>query len=102
MRKYIESTMVWRGINITVRYNSNYFTSPNKISNFSIAHLEVITANKAPLPFTESGYRSHFTDASEIEEYDRPVDFVKAWLEATAKRKQWKKNYEQRNQLTLF
>jgi len=102
MSKYIESAMVWRGINITVRYNSNYFTSPVKTSNFSIAHLEVITANKTPLPFTESGYRSHFTDASEIEKYDTPVDFVKAWLAATAKSKEWKKNQGQHNQLTLF
>ncbi len=102
MSKYIESTMVWRGINVTVRYNSCYFKSPYQTSGFSIAHLEVITANKAPLPFTESGYRSHFTDASEIEEYDTPIDFVKAWLVATAKSKQWKKNHGQRNQLTLF
>jgi len=102
MSQYIESTMVWRGISMTVRYNSCYFKSPYKTSDFSIAHLEVITDNKAPLPFTESGYRSHFTDASEIEEYDTPIDFVKAWLAVTAKSKHWKKNHGQHNQLTLF
>lgn len=87
---------------MTVRYNSCYFKSLNKISGFSIAHLEVITENKTPLPFTESGYRSHFTDASEIEQYGTPSDFVKAWLEASAKNKQWKKNRNKNNQLTLF
>ena len=100
MSKYTESTMVWRGINITVRYSSSYFKST--INDFSIAHLEVITENKTPLPFTESGYRSHFTDASEIEQYNTPVDFVKAWLEATSKSKQWKKHCNRCSQLTLF
>ncbi len=102
MSQYIESTMVWRGINITVRYNSDYFKSTHKTSNFRLAHLEVVTENKAPLPFTASGYRSHFTDASEIGQYDTPVDFVKVWLEATAKSKQWKKQCNRNNQLTLF
>lgn len=102
MSQYIESTIEWRGISITVRYNSCYFKSPFKTRGFSIAHLEVITANKTPLPFTESGYRSHFTNASEIEQYATPADFVKAWLQETAKGKQWKKNHERHNQLTLF
>ncbi len=102
MSKYIESTMVWRGINILVRYNPNYFESSKERMGYRLVHLEVITPNKTPLPFTESGYRSHFTNADEIEEYTTPIDFVKAWLEATAKSKQWKKHREQRNQLTLF
>ncbi len=97
-----ESIMVWRGINITVRYKPNYFKSTNEIRGFRLAHLEVISANKAPLPFTESGYRSHFSDAAEIEAYGTPIDFVKAWLEEAAKSKTWKKYKEQSNQLTLF
>ena len=102
MSKYIESTMVWRGIDITVRYSRNYFEKSEEIMGYHLAHLEVIAADKTPLPFTESGYRSHFTAAAEIEEYGTPMDFVKAWLIETAKSKAWKKHVEQRNILTLF
>lgn len=101
-QEIIEYLLAWRGINITIRYKPDYFKSTNEIIGFRLAHLEVIAKNKTPLPFTESGYRSHFTNPSEIEEYGTPVDFVKAWLEETAKSKQWKKHREQRNQLTLF
>lgn len=102
MSKYIESTMVWRGINITVRYSRNYFEKSEEIMGYRLAHLEVISANKTPLPFTESGYRSHFAAAAEIEEYGTPIEFVNAWLIETAKSQQWKKYIEERSILTLF
>jgi len=60
----IKSTLLWRGIKIEIDYKSNYFESK---SGFSIAHLDITTENRVPLPFTESGYRSHFLDASELE-----------------------------------
>ena len=97
--KDIKSTLLWRGIKIVIDYKSNYFESK---SGFSIAHLDITTENRVPLPFTESGYRSHFLDASELEEYGTPTDFVKAWLEETAKSEKWKKQERKRNQLSLF
>ena len=94
-----KSTLLWRGIKIMIDYKSNYFESK---SGFSTAHLDITTENRVPLPFTESGYRSHFLDASELEQYGTPNDFVKAWLEETAKSEKWKKQEHQRNQLSLF
>ena len=64
--------------------------------------MEILSASKTPLPFTESGYRSYFCEPAEIEKYKTPVYFVKAWLEEAAKSKEWKKHQEQCNQLTLF
>ena len=83
----IKSILIWRGIKIEIDYKSNYFESK---SGFSIAHLDITTENRVPLPFTESGYRSHFLDAGELGEYGTPTDFVKAWLEETANSKKWK------------
>ena len=97
--KNIKSTLLWRGIKIVIDYKSNYFESK---SGFSIAHLDITTENRVPLPFTESGYRSHFLDAGELEEYGTPTDFVKAWLEETANSKKWKEQERKRNQLLLF
>ena len=94
-----KSTLIWRGIKIEIDYKSNYFESK---SGFSIAHLDITTENRVPLPFTETGYRSHFLDASELEEYGTPTDFVKAWLQESAKSKEWKAYEKKKNQLTLF
>ena len=95
----IKSTLVWRGIKILIHYKSNYFDST---SGFSIAHFDITTENRVPLPFTETGYRSHFLGANELEEYKTPTDFVKAWLEESAKSKVWKAYEKRKNQLTLF
>jgi len=101
MSKEIEvSTIIWRGIKITINYKPKYFESTK--TGFSIAHLEVVTENKTPLPFTESGYRSHFTNAGDIETYGTATDFVKAWLEETAKSKKWIAQERKLNQLSLF
>jgi len=100
MSDIIEKTVLtWRGIKITIIYKSNYFDSKK---GFSIAHLDITTENRVPLPFTESGYRSHFFHANELEEYGTPTDFVKVWLEETAKSKKWKEQERKRNQLSLF
>ena len=100
MSDIIEKTVLtWRGIKITVIYKSNYFDSKKSAS---IAHLDITTENRVPLPFTESGYRSHFFHANELEEYGTPIDFVKAWLEESAKSKEWKAYEKKKNQLTLF
>jgi len=50
----IKSILIWRGIKIKIHYKSNYFDSTN---GFSIAHFDITTENRVPLPFTESGYR---------------------------------------------
>ena len=94
-----QTTLLWRGIKMEVVYKSNYFDSSN---GFSIAHLDITTENRVPLHFTETGYRSHFFHASEIEEYGTPIDFLKAWLEESAKSKTWKAYEKKKNQLTLF
>jgi len=100
MSKEIEqSIIIWRSIKITINYKPKYFKQTNGLS---IAHLEVITENKAPIPFTESGYRSHFTDGEDIKKYKTPTAFVKAWLEESAKSKEWKTYEKKKNQLTLF
>ena len=94
-----ESTLTWREIKITIIYKSNYFDSKKSAR---IAHLDITTENRVPLPFTESGYRSHFFHATELEQYGTPTDFVKAWLEESAKSKEWKAYEKKKNQLTLF
>ncbi|MEM1124088.1 MAG: hypothetical protein AAGJ18_26865 [Bacteroidota bacterium] len=84
---------------MTINYKENYFETTK---GNDVHHLEVITENRQPIPFTETGYRSHFFNAEELKDYGTPVDYVKAWLEEKAKSKEWKAYEKQKNQLTLF
>ena len=93
------SIIIWRGIKVTINYKENYFDSKN---GSGINHLEVITENKTPIPFTETGYRSHFTNGEDIKKHETPTEFVKLWLEESAKSKEWKAYEKKKNQLTLF
>lgn len=87
-------SLVWRGININITYKPKYFDA--------IAHLQIQSENKERLPMTETGYRSHFTQAADIEAYNSPVKYVKAWLDESAKSKAWKAYETNRQQLKLF
>ena len=96
-------TLVWENIKIQVLYNPDYSEAHEEIMGWRLAHLEIKSDQK--LPMTETGYRSHFAAASEIESYGTPIDFVKAWLAETSKRKEWqtyKKLKVQAQQLSLF
>lgn len=67
-------------------------------------HIEVesITPKKAPLPITETGYRSHFLAPLELINAGGPVTFVTAWIEQEAKGKAWYKAAAAKAQGDLF
>lgn len=94
-------TIVWRDVTIEIRYEEQWLGSDGP---FSTAHLElrVLSPDKAPLPVTETGYRSHFTPASVIAEAGGPVAYVQAWLDHEAETKAWKEKEAAARQMTLF
>lgn len=67
-------------------------------------HIEVesLRPNRAPLPITETGYRSHFMPALELINAGGPVTFVTAWIEQEAKGKAWTKTTAAKAQGDLF
>lgn len=90
----------WRGIRIEISYNPSWSESYARIYGYPLAHLEVrsIAPDKAALPITATGYRSHFTPAQVIEENGGPVAFVLAWLAEAEQSPEW----QARRQLDLF
>jgi len=50
---------------------------------------ESIKPKRAPLPITETGYRSHFMPSIDLINAGGPVTFVTAWIEREAKSKKW-------------
>jgi hypothetical protein len=54
------------------------------------------------LPFTQTGYRSHFLHPDEVEAEGGPAAYVTAWLNAAAKERDWKAVQAATQQLDLF
>ncbi|MCF8710247.1 hypothetical protein [Rhizorhapis sp. SPR117] len=100
-RSFDAHTIVWRGVTIEIRYEERWLGTEGP---FSTAHLElhVLSPDKAPLPVTDTGYRSHFIAASVIAEAGGPVAFVQAWLDHEAETKAWKEKEAAARQMTLF
>ncbi|MBX9925839.1 MAG: hypothetical protein K2Y05_05735 [Hyphomicrobiaceae bacterium] len=67
-------------------------------------HLEIesIKPKRAPLPITETGYRSHFLPALDLINAGGPVKFVTAWIAQEAKGKAWTKAAVVKAQGDLF
>jgi len=56
-----------------------------------------LLVEKAALPVTEMGYRSHYVDVGTVAHYGGVVGFVTAWLDHEAERLGWSND-----QLSLF
>lgn len=90
--------LTWQGIEIELTYKPEDYGG-------HIAHLEVRSINpeRAPLPITEMGYKSHFHPVGTVEANEGTlVDQVTAWLDEEGKSKAWKKYVENSRQLCLF
>ena len=94
--------IVWQGIPITIRHHSNWSNAYEKIQEFCMTHTEIIRDDGKQLPMTETGYRSHFMDERQFEDYDDVIDYVTRWLDDKAQSKAWKKYIANQNQLKLF
>ena len=81
---------IWRNIEIEAAYDPIAFGG-------SIAHLEVrsLKPDCAPLPITETGYRSHFHQVGEMKKFEKGVvECVKDWLDAEANSRAWREYIE--------
>lgn len=87
----------WRGIEVEAVYT--------RFKQSVIAHLEVrsIKPERAPLPITETGYRSHFHQPGTVEAQGGDVVAqVVAWLDEEAKKPEWRRAEEAARQFSLF
>lgn len=95
MSAAIECEIVWRGRSIRLRYAALRWSV--------IDHVEIQSVDGEPLPFTETGYLSHFFDPV-TPSYDEAqlTELVLIWLEETAKSKSWIEAETARAQYSLF
>ena len=74
----------WRGVLIVIRHELDSLWP-------GTSHLEVhvVRPRRAPIPITETGYRSQFINTLELINAGGAVTFVIAWLDTEAKSTAW-------------
>jgi hypothetical protein len=92
----------WGGITLEIRWEPNWLNLTSY--GHDTAHLEIesVAPERAPLPITATGYRSHFTCTDAVAAYGGPVAFVEAWLETESLAPDWRAEEHARRQLSLF
>lgn len=88
----------WHGITVEVSYR------PDWMPGLGVAHLELcsVAPERAPLPMSETGYRSHFLPADEVVAEGGPIAYAVAWLDHAAAAPAWLAQQEKARQFTLF
>lgn len=86
---------VWRGVEIEISFQPEYFRG--------MAHIEVrsVKPERAPLPITETGYRSHFMPMAAACGFD-VVAWVMTGLDQAAQSQRWQRHEEYSRQGELF
>lgn len=87
--------LVWRGVTIHIRRQDKY----SGMRNLHHLDIEAVSPERAKLPITETGYRSHFYYGEAVAD---AVVAVHQWLEDEAKGQDWQAHVQTSQQLNLF
>lgn len=93
-----KAKVVWEGLTLAISYEP-------KASFSSYAHLQIqviAPERDAPLPITETGYRSHFLLCGIVEEAGGPSAYVRLWLDEAARDPKWRRARDRWRQFDLF
>lgn len=104
MSRGIETiSATWNGIQLEITWEPCWLGIERE-EGWDTAHITVTAVQpyRAPLPITETGYRSHFTTAETVESYGGPAAFVLTWLAEEAATPAWRQLEAASRQLALF
>lgn len=104
MTRHIETfDVIWNGIQLAITWEPHWLSTGDSLG-WDTAHLEIeaVSPDRAMLPITETGFRSHFTTAEVVESYGGPVAFVLAWLAEEAATPAWRQREAAARQFALF
>lgn len=103
-KEYETHHIKWCGIEIEIRHSLNWLNMEPNHNGEVMAHIEIETIHpkRAPLPVTETGYRSHFTHADEITAAGGAIEFIRTGLDEAAQSKEWKRLDAEARQGELF
>lgn len=90
----------WRGTPLHAAYDRDGFGTPGE--PYHVAHLQVQSARREPIPVSETGYKSLFIPGGEVEACGGVVSYVTRWLDAAALKPAWKIIEREQRQGRLF
>ena len=95
---------IWNNILLEVRYSPSWISADRNEGDHATAHLEIesMVPPGFPLPITDTGYRSSFCSAAQIQEAGGPGRFVQRWLDLAAKARNWRSPRQDVRQLSFF
>lgn len=93
----------WRGVDIEITFERHWL-SIARDHDLAASHLTVtaVQPKRAPLPITQTGYRSHFLHFEAVDQAGGPVGYVSIWLNAMARSREWIAYEQASQQLSLF
>ena len=104
MNRHIETIDAeWQGIHLRISWEPQWLRTGEELG-WDTAHLQVeaINPERAMLPITEPGYRSHFTTAAIVADMGGPLAFVRTWLNEEAETPAWRAQEAASRQCALF
>lgn len=101
-RKLVEDALVWEGITLRLKYEPGYHCPVEGLNHRAHLEVKVVEPESAPLPITETGYRSLYLCGGVIEECGSPSIYLRNWLDECARDPAWRKALDRWRQLSLF
>lgn len=74
-------SIIWRGVAVKITFTPKKFGMAD--------HIELRTECRAPLPVTDTGYRSNFLPIGTVAQNGGAVAFVTNWLDYEAEHTGW-------------
>jgi hypothetical protein len=91
--------LTWTSGHISIRIGITYDTSYGIVEHLAVESLE---PQKARLPITETGYRSHFLEPGTVAAHGGPVEATRKLLEDAANSAEWQEYLSSSRQSSLF
>ncbi len=96
--------LTWREIEIEITFDSDWLNGKSRDPDYAFEHLQIrsIKPERAALPITETGYKSHFIPCGSVEAFGGPIACVQAWLDHEAQSPVWAELAAASKQMSLF
>lgn len=97
-----DETLVWEGITLAIAYQRHWLPPDEDYPGRAHLEVRVIAPEGAPLPITDTGYRSHFLLTGIAEQAGGPAAYVRRWLDEASRQPHWRRIHDRWRQLSLF
>ena len=100
MNRNLETFRIdWSGIAIEIRYEPHWLGID---IGYDTAHIEIESIAPERARLSDHRNRIHRTSPETVAAYGGPVGFVEAWLETESQAPDWRREEQERRQLSLF